>query len=143
MEFGAIALAIMAAFTGAALYINLVEHPARRVLLDGEMLAQWQASYPRALRMQATLAVGGFFFGLLAAYWAGKALYVTGALFAIANWVVTYRFIMPLNRRLMAADPDTADATTRALLEKWNLLHASRTGLGFLAVVCFFLAMIS
>ena len=142
MEFGAIALAIMAAFTGAALYINLVEHPARRVLLDGEMLAQWQASYPRAWRLQASLAIGGFFFGLLAAYWAGKALYVTGALFSIANWVVTYRFIMPVNRTLMAANPDTADAASRALLEKWNLLHASRTALGFLAVVCFFLALV-
>lgn len=141
MEFGAIALAIMAAFTGAALYINLVEHPARRVLLDGEMLAQWQASYPRALRLQASLALGGFFFGLLAAYWAGKALYITGALFSIANWAVTYRYIMPVNRLLVAADPDTADAATRALLEKWNLLHASRTALGFLAVVCFFLAL--
>ena len=142
MEFGAIALAIMAAFTGAALYINLVEHPARRVLLDGEMLAQWQASYPRARWMQPSLAVGGFFFGLLAAYWAGKALYITGALFSIANWVVTYRFIMPLNHKLLAADPGTADAAIRALLEKWNLLHASRTGLGFLAVVCFFLALV-
>ena len=142
MEFGAIALALMAAFTGAALYINLVEHPARRGLLDGEMLAQWQASYPRASRMQASLAMGGFFFGLLAAYWAGKALFVTGALFSIANWVVTYRFIMPVNRQLTAADPDTADAGIRALLEKWNLLHAARTGLGFLAVVCFFLALV-
>ena len=141
MEFGAIALALMAAFTGAALYINLVEHPARRGLLDGEMLAQWQASYPRAYRMQATLAVGGFFFGLLAAYWAGKALFVTGALFSIANWVVTYRCIMPVNRQLTAADPDTADAATRALLEKWNLLHAIRTGLGLLAVICFFAAL--
>ena len=141
MEFGAIALALMAAFTGAALYINLVEHPARRGLLDGEMLAQWQASYPRASRMQASLAMGGFFFGLLAAYWAGKALFVTGALFAIANWVVTYRFIMPVNRQLTAADPDTADASTRALLEKWNLLHAIRTGLGLLAVICFFAAL--
>jgi len=141
MEFGAIALAIMAAFTGAALYINLVEHPARRALLDGEMLVHWQASYPRARRMQASLALAGFFFGLLAAYWAGKALYVTGALFAIANWVVTYRWILPLNNRLMTADPDKADADTRALLEKWNLLHASRSALGFLAVVCFFLAI--
>ncbi|EKO37367.1 MAG: hypothetical protein B193_3961 [Solidesulfovibrio magneticus str. Maddingley MBC34] len=141
MEFGAIALALMAAFTGAALYINLVEHPARRGLLDGEMLAQWQASYPRASRMQASLAMGGFFFGLLAAYWAGKALFVTGALFAIANWVVTYRFIMPVNRQLTAADPDTADAAVRALLEKWNLLHAIRTGLGLLAVICFFAAL--
>lgn len=141
MEFTAIALAVMAAFTGAALYVNLVEHPARRALLDGDMLTEWQQSYPRAYRMQATLAMAGFFFGLLALFWAGGALNLTGALFSIANWVVTFKWIMPVNRVLMTTDPDTADAATRALLEKWNMLHAVRTGLGFLAVVCFFAAL--
>ena len=48
---------------------------------------------------------------------------------------------MPVNRLLTAADPDAADAATRALLEKWNMLHAVRTGLGFAAVVCFFAAL--
>jgi len=141
MEFGAIALAVMAAFTGAALYINLVEHPARRDLLDGGMLAQWQRSYPRAARMQATLAMAGFFFGMVGLLWTGRGLYLTGALFSIANWVVTFKWIMPVNRTLLAADPDTADAATRALLEKWNMLHAVRTGLGFLAVASFFAAL--
>ncbi|WP_300154669.1 DUF1772 domain-containing protein [Solidesulfovibrio sp.] len=141
MEFTAIALAVMAAFTGAAFYINFVEHPARRDFLDGDMLVQWQRSYPRALRMQASLAMAGFFFGLLALLWSGGALNLTGALFSIANWVVTYKWIMPLNRTLMATDPDAADAATRALLEKWNLLHGVRTGLGFLAVLCFFAAI--
>ena len=142
MEFGAIALAVMAAFTGVALYINLVEHPARRVLLDGEMLAQWQTSHPRTAKMQATLAMAGFFFGLLAFVWSGaKALYLTGALFSVANWLVTTKWIMPVNHTLLATDPDTAGADTRALLEKWNLLHAIRTGLGLLAVICFFAAL--
>jgi hypothetical protein len=141
MEFGALALAVMAAFTGVALYINLVEYPARRELLDGEMLTQWKASYKRALTMQASLAMAGFFFGVLALVWAGKALYLTGALFSIANWVVTFKWIMPVNRVLLATDPDTADAGTRALLEKWNLLHAMRSALGLLAVICFFAAL--
>ncbi len=141
MEFTALALAVMAAFTGVALYINLVEHPARRALLDGEMLAQWRESYPRAFRMQATLAMAGFLFGLMALFWAGGALNLTGALFSIANWVVTYKWIMPVNRTLQATDPDVADAATRALLEKWNMLHGIRTCLGALAVVCFFAAL--
>lgn len=141
MEFTAMALAAMAAFTGVALYINLVEHPARRALIGGEMLAQWQLSYPRAKWMQATLALAGFFFGLLALFWAGGALNLTGALFSIANWVFTYKFVMPVNRVLEDTDPDAADDETLVLLEKWNMLHGVRTGLGFAAVVCFFAAL--
>ncbi|WP_428565898.1 MAG: DUF1772 domain-containing protein [Solidesulfovibrio sp. DCME] len=141
MEFTALALAVMAAFTGAAFYINFVEHPARRDFLDGDMLTQWQRSYPRALKMQASLAMAGFFFGLLALFWSGGALNLTGALFSIANWVVTYKWIMPINKALMTTAPEAADAGTRALLEKWNMLHGLRTGLGFLAVACFFAAL--
>ncbi len=141
MEFTALALAVMAAFTGAALYINLVEHPARRDFLDAEMLAQWQRSYPRAKQMQASLAMAGFFFGILALLWSGGALNLTGALFSIGNWIVTYKWIMPVNRTLMDTDPEAADAATRALLEKWNMLHGIRTGLGFLAALCFFAAL--
>ena len=141
MEFTAIALAIMAAFTGAAFSLYYVEHPARRDMLDGDMLAQWQRSCPRAIRVLAPLAGGGFFFGVLALFWSGGALNLTGALFSIAIWVVTHKWIRPMDRTLMAANPDTADATARALLEKWNLLHGLLACLGFLAVLCFFAAI--
>ncbi|MHC1711981.1 MAG: DUF1772 domain-containing protein [Solidesulfovibrio sp.] len=141
MELGKLALVVMAAFTGVALYINLVEHPARRFLLDGDMLLQWKNSYKRAVFMQASLAMAGAILGLIAAFGSGPALFLTGALFSISNWVVTFRWIMPVNRALLAVNPDAADAGTRLLLEKWNMLHASRTGLGLLAVICFFVAL--
>ena len=44
---------------GAALYISLVEHPARLDLADGPLLAQWQPSYKRALPIQSGLAIAG------------------------------------------------------------------------------------
>ncbi len=141
MEFAVIALALMAAFTGVALYVHLVEHPARRALLDGEMLARWQAVQPRAGRMRTILVLAGAAFGLLAAVWAARALYLTGALLALAVWAVGLRVTGPVERELAGARPETADAATRALLEKWNLLEAMRTGLGFLAVCCFFAAL--
>lgn len=52
-----------AIFAGAALYINLVEHPARRSLDTSAAVIEWARSYKRATFMQAPLAVIGFIAG--------------------------------------------------------------------------------
>jgi hypothetical protein len=58
MEF--IATLSCALFAGAAVYINVVEHPAR-VSCGTEVAAvEWAPSYKRATWMQAPLAVVGF-----------------------------------------------------------------------------------
>ena len=61
-----IALIAATLFAGAALYITLVEHPARLRLGDASMLAQWQPSYRAALPLQSSLAVVGGALGLIA-----------------------------------------------------------------------------
>jgi hypothetical protein len=52
-----IATVSAAIFAGAALYINLVEHPARMQLDTRSAVMEWAPSYKRATRMQAPLAV--------------------------------------------------------------------------------------
>jgi hypothetical protein len=53
-----------AIFAGAAVYINLVEHPARMTLDTKSAALQWATSYSRATWMQAPLALLSLVTGL-------------------------------------------------------------------------------
>lgn len=138
---GDLALVSAALFTGAAFYVNFAEHPARMELEDGPLLTQWKPSYKRGFVMQSTLAVAGFVLGALAWWMSGRFPFLLGGLLMIANWPWTLLGILPTNRVLMALDPASAGRESRALLVRWNRLHAVRTGLGALATVSFLYAL--
>ena len=141
MLFGHLALTAAALFTGAAFYVNFAEQPARLTLDDRALLAQWKPAYKRGYAMQATLAIVGFVLGALAFWQTGPLAFLIGALLMLANWPWTLLAILPTNKILMATEPAAAGPETRALLMKWNSLHAVRTVLGTLATACFFAAL--
>jgi hypothetical protein len=137
MLFGLLALIASAIFGGVALYVNIVEQPARLSLDDRALLAEWKPSYKRGAAMQAPLALVGFVLGLLAWWQTSHPGFLIGAIAIIAPWPWTLIGIKPTNDRLLATDPDKAGPQTRALIVKWGAIHGVRTALGALATVAF------
>lgn len=124
-------------FAGAAVYINLVEHPAR-MSCDTETAATvWVPSYERATMMQASLAIASLLAGLGAWLLGGGTGWLVGAVLIGLVVPFTLLAVQPLNRRLMTAGRDLASEETRALLDRWAQLHAVRSGLAVIASVVF------
>ncbi|KAI8809669.1 Alpha/Beta hydrolase protein [Cladochytrium replicatum] len=141
-----------ALFTGASIYINVVDHPARMDLVPQLALQQFRVSFWRAARMQSFLAA-------VAAGASGALVYVTGnSIYWIPvttfSTVVVYTlsFMMPLNLRMISAaenaeklmiDPASpqakrsdvvSDDEATGMLVRWNRLHLVRSALSFVGL---------
>ena len=122
-------------FTGAAIYVNLVEHPARLEPGTAAAVKQWRPSYRRGTVMQASLAVVGFL-SAVGAWLQGRATQVLIAGLLIGLVVpFTLIVIFPTNKQLSDANLDVGSTNAAVLLDKWNRLHAVRSAAGFLAFV--------
>jgi hypothetical protein len=137
MASGLLALMAAAIFTGAAVYVNFAEQPARLRLDDRALLTEWKPSYQRGFAMQAPLALVGSVLGLIAWWQASHPGFLIGAIAMIAPWPWTIFGIKPTNDVLLATELDQAGAQSRALIVKWGGLHAVRTALGALASLAF------
>jgi hypothetical protein len=137
MMSGVLALTVAAIFTGAAVYVNVAEQPARLVLDDRALLAEWKPSYKRGAMMQASIALIGCVLGLTAWAQTSQAGFLVGAVAMVAPWPWTLIAIKPTNDALLATEPDKAGPRTRQLILKWGALHAVRTALGALATIAY------
>ena len=137
MLIGLLTLVLAAAFSGAAVYVSFVEHPARAALDDRAALTEWQPSYKRGAILQASLAALATILAAVAGQQNGNRLFLIGALVQFLPWIWTLAVIRPTNNALLALHPSEAGPQSRALLEKWGLLHGMRTALGIAATVLF------
>src|SRR5687768_12711944 len=125
-------------FAGAALYINVAEHPARMSCGIELAATVFGPSYRRAAPMQIMLALIATAAGLLSWWTEGKVLWLVGALVMFAVIPFTLMAVMPTNRQLLDPGLDRTSYNTRRLLQRWGALHAVRTIVS-LAASCIFL----
>jgi hypothetical protein len=124
-----IALLCTGLFAGAAIYVSLVEHPARIDCGPVLAIAEFRPSYRRGAVMQAGLASLGCV-AALAAFAQGRGVPVLAAgLLLGAAIPFTLIVILPTNKRLLdpRLDPLAAEAAT--LLARWSRLHAVRSAM--------------
>jgi hypothetical protein len=122
-------------FAGAALYVSLVEHPARMQCDTRTAATQWAPSYRRGTGMQAPLAFVALVAGFLAWLFGAPFVWFVAALLVGAAIPYTLLVILPTNHRLQEPGRDLDSPETRALLERWGQLHAVRTVLSLAALI--------
>ena len=124
-------------FAGAAVYINLVEHPARMETGIRPALTEFAPSYKRATVTQVSLAVAGFLSALVAWRSRSDARWLVGGGLLVAVIPFTALVILPTNKKLL--DPATADELDLAeeLLNRWGRLHAVRSVLSLVSLLIF------
>ncbi len=120
---GLFALVFASAFTGAALYLNLVEQPARLALDDSSMMREWAPSDRRGFALLGGLAFLAALAGLSAFAHGGDIRWLVGAVIALASWPYSYFVIVPLNNRLLAASPGQPAADSREIVTFWGRLE--------------------
>ncbi len=124
-------------FAGAAIYVNLVEHPARMGCSTQIAATVWAPSYKRGTWMQAPLAIVSFLAGTASWLLGAGVGWLVGAIIILAVVPFTFVAIMPTNNQLLTPGRDLSSPETRALLKRWAMLHGVRTVLSLLASVVF------
>lgn len=137
-QFGAILASGL--FAGAALYINLAEHPARMQCGTGLAATVFGPSYHRAAAMQVPLALVAAASGVGSWWFDDSMLWIAGALLIFAVVPFTLIVIFPTNKRLLAPGIDRDSTDTHKLLVHWGRLHAVRTITSLIATILFLLA---
>ena len=124
-------------FAGAAIYINLAEHPGRMECGTALAATVFGPSYKRAAVMQVALALVSTLGGVTLWIFTGSLQWLAGAIIIFSVIPYTLVAILPTNKKLLDPNLDRNSASTEKLLKSWGRLHAVRSVLGFFAALFF------
>jgi uncharacterized membrane protein len=124
-------------FAGAAIYINLVEHPARIECGTSLAVTEFAPSYRRAAVMQGALALIGFLMATAAWLRGSSAWWLIGGIALGAIIPFTLIVIFPTNKQLLDSSLEKDSELTLKLLIRWGKLHAVRSALALMSFVLF------
>ena len=129
-------------FAGAALYVSLVEHPARMECGVETAITVFGPSYRRATALQVTLAVLGLL-SSLAAWLSGATFWWLVAGLTLSSVIpFTLVVILPTNKQLLSPALDRRSAHASKVLSRWAILHAVRTLIGAWALMLFLFLLV-
>jgi len=129
-------------FTGAALYIIFVEHPARLKYGPPLAVTEFVAGYRRAAVMQPVLAFLSFGAGVLAWREGASFWWLLGGAAMGSLFPLTIFWMLPINRQLH--EPGLEHDADRAmeLLTLWGHWHRLRCLIGLLSFFLFLVLLL-
>jgi hypothetical protein len=122
-------------FAGAAVYITLVEHPARMECGTELAATEFRPSYRRAAVMQASLAAVGFVCSIAGWLAEHRWGWLLGGILLVAVIPFTLLAVRPTNTQLLDPSLDRGSEHARQLLLRWGRLHAVRSLLSMFSLV--------
>ncbi|MEN3352412.1 MAG: hypothetical protein V7640_570 [Betaproteobacteria bacterium] len=137
-----LAFAVASGFVGAALYINLVEQPARLALGPRAMLKEWVRSNRRGFIVLSIMAIVSALLACTEFGRTGDVRLLFGATIIATILPYAYFVVVPVNVWLCAVPPEAAPSIARDLMRKWGLAEWGQTAIGLAAcgVLCWVLA---
>ncbi|WP_036293692.1 DUF1772 domain-containing protein [Methylosinus sp. PW1] len=140
MVTGSLALAVAGAFTGASLYVNFVEQPARLKLDDKSLMKEWETSDHRGFALLAGLSLLSAVLGFIDYKTSDDARWLAGAAVIVAAWPFMFYAVSPLDNRILALISAEDGVDARKSIELWGKVQLALTALGALAVALFVFA---
>jgi Anthrone oxygenase len=137
MRPGLHAFAVAASFLGAAIYVGVVEQPARLALGSRAMLQEWTRSNRRGTLLLSIFAVVSAILATTQFRADGDVRWIIGGVTILATWPYAYFVMMPVNVWLCAIPPGRAVSAARKLMRDWGLLEWGHALIG-LAAACVF-----
>jgi hypothetical protein len=132
-----IAVVTCAVFAGAAVYISLVEHPARMECGVEIAATEFPPSYRRAAIMQASMAALGLASSIVAWLVGATFWWLVAGILLGSVIPFTLLVIFPTNKQLLSPALDRRSPQTGHLLARWGRLHAVRSVLSGLALLVY------